>query len=535
MKIPKYESQGSVSAPQLRTSQLPAPIKLDSIIGEIENAYDGWEKEQARAYKVYKLSEQQNTQIAIDQKYAEIKDRIDNGGSYADAEKEFKSFYDKTVSKSLGKFNNDPLSAQEISLDYRKAGAEYGMRLKNDVRSRARSDAKDSWGIGLDSYKLKLLNSKTITEAQSIMKDVATHYANGESAGIIKKGSGSVQIPLLLDDTINSLIEQDPFTYMSMYENNRDALAGVTKPGLKYKAAKIKAAQIRTLADAEFTLKRIAEDRDQASRFYNMEPTVDDMTGDNPFTRLQKKKDLASAMPDTERDEKIRDFRSEVSGLKQLMYDFNKKPPESMSTEEGYAAGLARIEDTRKRINEAVEQGVFVGGTRTRSHASLLSDLDEVLQRYSAPLKREGVPFFSMQMGSPAHQFKKTVPDAIEKQIGSLGLGGEKTFIAMTQMRDAVFAREEEVSSLRTRKEQAAKLQEIMADEFMNIVNDQYPHLAATPQAQEAKRILTNDGSDIGKPQAKVNRPSEPKVGDIVDGYMYKGGPMGDPNNWEKQ
>lgn len=498
MRIPTYQSEGSVSAPRMATPKVPEPIKLDKVIGELESGYDAYEKERQKAEKVFNMAEQQRVQLDLDQKYAEIKDRIDNGGSYADAEKEFQKYYDKRIKQSIPRFGSDGLAAQQASMDYQRTGVEYGMRIKSAVRSRAKSDATNAMRLRLDNIELKLSNAQSFTEAEAIMKEAAGVYAQGEGSGIVAKGSGQVGLQKLMDDAVNNLIDTDPFTFMDIYKNEPERFKGVKSIGAKALAAKKNIVNTTNRAETEKLFSEIMTDRESAERWYNGTPTAADYQN-SPLGKYLQKKEKVSAVPDVEKNQRMMDLQKKATELENVYKVVKGTDISHLDTEEEYANGLKQIREFQAEVNQAAEDGVFTGRSKDK-YLTLLKASDQWLKKYSAPLAEKETPGIDL-FASPGAKFMESSTKRIEDIFENAPMLGLDKFEAKVKMRDAVFARQDEIKG--SRKEQAAKINEIIADEFSNLMNDQYPQLKSVPYAQEADRVLTKDGSDMSAKETK--------------------------------
>lgn len=225
MRIPTYISERTVSAPQIETTRIQ-PLKLDAVVGAIENQYQQAVKREEEDFQLFAETEAQRTQLAIDQKYAEIKDRIANGGSYAKAVQEFQSFYDATTKKSLSQFGDDRrgnIASQKIGLQYEKSGVEYSLRLKDAVRSRAKSDAVASANVRLEAYQREFVEAKTPEEMEN-----AIAKANSAIAGAWGGDQGKAKAAKFVSQSLSLkallMSQDDPLGAYEMVEQQKDSM-----------------------------------------------------------------------------------------------------------------------------------------------------------------------------------------------------------------------------------------------------------------------------------------------------------------------
>lgn len=200
MRIPTYVSEGNLDSPRLQTARIAEPIDLSSTIRAVEQQAGYALEKQAQEWKTYTIAETQSAQLEIDTKYNELMERVKNGGSYATVEKEFEKFYKKRVGQSLQNLSQDPNTARLAQLDYNKQGVEYGMRLKNAISTRRKSDAIQAVNSRVEGWKREYIESTTPEAKMNVIQKFNSAISGLEGSGAISKGSGENKVKAFLAD-----------------------------------------------------------------------------------------------------------------------------------------------------------------------------------------------------------------------------------------------------------------------------------------------------------------------------------------------
>lgn len=228
MRIPTYVSKHTVSAQQIQTPQIPEPVKLDSIIQGVEQQYDQYRQQEEEEFKLFAEAEAQRTSFEIDKLYADMADRIDQGGSYANAQAEFQKKYESLVNGSLSKMGNDDRSrmvAERMKLNYERSGLEYGLKIKSAIRSRAKRDAAAAASQREELALREFVSSDDPTMA--VQKFTQT-VAGLEGAGVIARGEGKGKIARFVSKGIllkaDMMAQTDPTAALDFVEKNKNSL-----------------------------------------------------------------------------------------------------------------------------------------------------------------------------------------------------------------------------------------------------------------------------------------------------------------------
>lgn len=228
MRIPIYGPQQNISAPQLNTPQVAAPIDLSSTIKAVEDQYEIGQRQKQEDEKLFFANETTRTEFELQTKYAEALDRIDQG-DYG-AQKEFEKFYNETVNKSIGRLSYNQTYQTQAQIDYKRFGLESGLKLKDAVRSKTRESAVSAAAQSEEIYGQQYLQAKTFEEKQEILKKNNSMYARLESLGAIKKGSGNLASQKFVNNVISLeanliLQDEDPKVALAFIERNQSNLS----------------------------------------------------------------------------------------------------------------------------------------------------------------------------------------------------------------------------------------------------------------------------------------------------------------------
>lgn len=243
MRIPTYENQvGAPRIPELQTSVIPDVPDLSTAIDFVAGQFEQYQKDQDELVKATIINEKSRASLELDQYYAELSDAIQNGGSYADAEKKFNKKYADVaaqIQNSLGAVAQDrPDIMADINTDLQRSGVEYGLRLKDQVRSRVKSDAKSMNDVRLDGLRVKLTNAKTETERAAVFSEMSGIYAQGEAINIYPKGYGQVALAKELDNFVEEQIKVNPSAFLADYKKSPKKYSGISYLEEKVLAAK---------------------------------------------------------------------------------------------------------------------------------------------------------------------------------------------------------------------------------------------------------------------------------------------------------
>lgn len=197
MRIPTYDAQTNLVTPQLNTPRVADPIDLSKAIDFVENQYEQGRREREQAYKLFAANETSRAQLAIDQEYAKAQEAIQNG-DYG-AEKRFQKFYDATVKESVNRLRDNPAAATSASFDYQRSGVEYGLRLKNSVRSKMKADAISNHNALIEQNYKQYVYAESEIERSAALTKINDLHAKATTAGLMSKAKAEES----LKDTIS--------------------------------------------------------------------------------------------------------------------------------------------------------------------------------------------------------------------------------------------------------------------------------------------------------------------------------------------
>lgn len=277
MRIPVYEQQRGVSAPQIRATEIAKPLDLSQAIDFVENRYEQGLKEKEQGDKLFAANEMSRVDIALQTKYAEIQERIANGEDYAEAEKEYTDYYNETTNESIQRFGPTDIMAAGAKLDYEKVGIEHGLKLKNAVRSRAKSDATDNFNMKVDLYDAKISNAASPAERGAIAYEVAGEISKAVSLGVMSADEGEIKLRAFVAKSVNDYADNKPVEFIQDYEAAPYRYAGIPNIEKKVELAKIKVANFETQALAMDQYNKTSGRLDQLQRAREGKLTAADM------------------------------------------------------------------------------------------------------------------------------------------------------------------------------------------------------------------------------------------------------------------
>lgn len=507
MRIPSYNSQLGVNVNQLATPRV-SKIDIGPVVDAVERAYDVNQSRKEEARRLFISAETQRAEADVFQKYTDILSNIENGGEYANAEKQFQDYFNKQTNTSLSKFGDDAVAAK-IRLQYEKSGTEYGLRVRDAVQKRLRSDAQDAFKVRMSNIEFKLSNAASDTESRAMLSDASDVLASAEESGIIPRGQGEVYLRKVVNTYVDDMIDRSPSEFLSKYNKNPDMFSGVSSLNKKVEFAKRKQEKIQRTAELNRISDDVRRDVDLHNRAMSGQLEAADFENeDNPIIKTASADKPVSAPADSQ--QRLLDLKREVSALSS-QYKVRKTTSgkyglranqEFMTTEEGYKAVLNNIEEYRNKVRAAYEDGIFTGRNKG-SYMTLMSELDETLNGYVAKLKSEDEPsWFDYLTKKPSEYSKYAVTDMVEKFVGGAPLSEGDSFDAKVILRDSINARLEELDKSKNPNEVLSK---IASEEFNKLMVGSYPGLRLSPYAATAQRVLTNDGGDYTKPDSKIN------------------------------
>ena len=156
MRIPRYEQQvGVPNAPQI--TQI-ADVRNDNLSGladSLEEVYKVKLQEQEEAKKTAFFQADTSIKMAMDKAMFDIQERIQNGGSYANAEKEYQKAHDAAIKQFGAAFDADESGNVRMRsmAEYQSLGLSNLLKLRDRISTRRRSDAASAANNRLDLLK----------------------------------------------------------------------------------------------------------------------------------------------------------------------------------------------------------------------------------------------------------------------------------------------------------------------------------------------------------------------------------------------
>ena len=280
MRIQRYESKGSVSAPQIRATQIAAPVDLGKAISFVENRYEEGLRDQEKAQKLFYANEKSRVDLAIDVEFAKSQEAIANGDF--GAEQRFQKFYDKTVKDSMARMSTLPSEFSHGAMqDYERSGVVGGLKLKSAVRSKMKAETASNLGLKLSNLQIEMSNAEPGQEAEIIKKAnnaIAALVANGS----LDKAQEQLAVRQFLSESVDVAIENDPGRFREDYANNPDKYKGIASIKTKLKYATRLEVEKKAQDDALSVLGELSADKEKFAAYRK--------TGSVPFSEFIKDK-----------------------------------------------------------------------------------------------------------------------------------------------------------------------------------------------------------------------------------------------------
>lgn len=518
MRIPTYTSERNIGAPQIQTPRVSGGVDLSAAINGFEYAAGIADKERQEKYNIFVAAESQRTGFELDQKYAELKDRIANGGSYANAEKEFQKFYEKTTQKSIARFGDDKNTAAKIMLDYERTGMEYGLRIKSAVKSRMKSDAVNAVNSRLDNLQLRLSNATNDAEMQLILGEAAQVYSRATNGGIIKSVSAQNGLRKMLNDAVNYKIDRDPIGFLSDVEKNPKKYEGVVALPDKIIAAKNQAIKFSKIGEVNSAVNEIIANKDLAQRAMLGELTAKDYENvDNPIIKAvvsQKK-----SIPDSEKAQALIDINNKAMALDVYKIRKNTKGeyvlPDYLSTQEGMTKAVEDIRKFQSDLMEAQASGVFTGRQSSRA-MTMYKNAEQLLGNLKMQLEQ---PDMGVKEWFPGIQNpQKHIASFADEMTKGLPITGIRDWEAKVEFQDRVTKALGNYQSSGSSNQDREKIYKAMNEALISMAEEQFPELRGSQLVQEADRIISPDGDMKLKPNGKINgAPTEEQINSMTE------------------
>lgn len=320
MRIPVYEQQRSVSAPQVRATEIAKPLDLSKAVDFVENRYEQGLKEKEQGDKLFAANEMSRVDIALQQKYAEIEARIADGGDYAEAEKEYAEFFNETTNESMQRFGSTDMRSAGVKLDYEKTGVEYGLRLKGSVRNRAKADAADNFNMKIDLYGAKISNAANPAERGAIAYEVSSEISKAVSLGVMSADEGELKLRTFITNSVNDYADNRPLEFIKDAEANPEKYAGIANIEKKVQLAKIKVANFETQAVALQQYNTTSSRLDQLQRAMDGTLTAKDMEDtESPVIKALATKTKRTTIPAADNAAALIKYDNGIDELNALM------------------------------------------------------------------------------------------------------------------------------------------------------------------------------------------------------------------------
>ena len=235
MRIPRYEQQvGVPNAPQI--TQI-ADVRNDNLSGladSLDEIYQVKLREQEEAKKTAFFQADTSIKMAMDKAMFDIQERIQNGGSYANAEKEYQKAHDAAIKQFGAAFDADESGNVRMRsmAEYQSLGLSNLLRLRDKISSRRRSDATSAANNRLDLLKREYALAGTPQEKEAAMQKITGTMAGLSASGVIDGNTGKQKLREILSgaeaDRISLFAQNNadnPQAVLDEVEKSKDLLS----------------------------------------------------------------------------------------------------------------------------------------------------------------------------------------------------------------------------------------------------------------------------------------------------------------------
>lgn len=228
MKINVYD--GKVGAPRSPVYSQVADLRSDSFsnVAKTLGSYaEKLDQDNQEALKTEYYKADTAIRYDLEKGYAEIEDRIKNGGAYANAEKEYQKLYDATVAKYGGAFV-DPNVKERSMAEYKRMGLGQTLRLKDVVQARRKSDAVSAANNAMDLYDQQYFDATDDAGRAAVLSKVSKTMAGLTAIGVVSPDEAKMKLRKFTagaeERRIKLLAQDDPIGAMELVEKNRKVL-----------------------------------------------------------------------------------------------------------------------------------------------------------------------------------------------------------------------------------------------------------------------------------------------------------------------
>ena len=251
MKINVYD--GKVGAPRSPVYSQVADLRSESFsdVAKTLNTYAAkLDQDNQEALKTEYYKADTAIRYDLDKGYAEIEDRIKNGGAYAKAEQEYQKLYDDTIKKYGGAFVEENVKERSMA-EYKRMGLSQTLRLKDVVMSRRKSDAVSAANNAMDLFDQQYFDAADDAGRAAVLSKASKTMAGLTAIGVVSPDEAKMKLRKFTaggeERRVKLLAQEDPMAAMALVEKNKSILDPDTYVNLRGSVAR----EIENFASAE--------------------------------------------------------------------------------------------------------------------------------------------------------------------------------------------------------------------------------------------------------------------------------------------
>lgn len=516
MRIPQYDNK--VNAPNAPQFNNTVDLRNDSLsaladsLGEVQQVMM---KEKEEAQKTAFFQADTSIKMAMDQAMFDIKSKLQNGGSYADAEAQYQKAHDTAIKQFGSAFDADKSGNVRLRsmAEYQSAGLDNILKIRDAVSTRRRSDARSSINLRAEQLAEQYIG-KTEEEKSAIRNQLVGSLAGGAAVGLYTGAEGKQKAK-------EQIQKMDAMDLKLTMQN--DALAGkssLAEIESRYKEGRIDAdtyISYRGMAIKQDKVNPIEMSREQTKSFIETaqraargELTPEDYADKNNPVVKAVTEDFTPYAPEEVGNVKIQ-LESRLSALEGMSAKKSTtgayKVPEWAKTNEGVTKAVAEVRQFQDDVIEAKARGAFTGRSQN-TYLTMIKKTNQILGDMKLAVE-EPETTWSERLKFGVQQPEVYVAELANNMTKDIPLQGIRDWETKTEFRDSVMEKLGDWKSSGDRDKDEAAINAVAKTVARQMVEDGFPHLRGSALLKEADRMV-GDGVDI-----KITPDRKVKIKDI--------------------
>lgn len=516
MRIPQYDNKvNAPNAPQFNNTADLRNDSLSSVADGLEQVYKVKLKEDEEAKKTAFLQADTSIKMAMDQAMFDIKSKLQNGGSYADAEAQYQKAHDTAIKQFGSAFDADKSGNVRLRsmAEYQSAGLDNILKIRDAVSTRRRSDARSSINLRAEQLAEQYIG-KTEEEKSAIRNQLVGSLAGGAAVGLYTGAEGKQkakeQIQKMDAMDLKLTMQNDALAgksslaeIESRYKEGRiDADTYISYRGMAIKQDKVNVVDMSVEETKKFV--------DTAKRAARGELTPEDYADkENPIIKAEME-NYAPYDPSEIGNVRI-DLNSKLDALEGMTVKKSTtgdyKVPDWAKTNEGVTKAVSQIRQFQDEVIEAKARGAFTGNSKN-TYLTMIKKTNQILGDMKLAIE-EPETTWSERLKFGVQQPEIYVADIANNMTKDIPLQGIRDWETKTEFRDSVMEKLGDWKSSGDRDKDEAAINAVAKTVARQMVEDGFPHLRGSALLKEADRMV-GDGVDI-----KITPDRKVKIKDI--------------------